>query len=194
MTPILLKPYENHQIIYHGVTWQQFKLIDSGFANRQGIRLSYYQGVIEIMSTSLDHEFIKTMIGALLEFYFFQKEIEFFPSGECTQEREGELSLQADESYSFVRLKTPPDLSIEVVITSGGMDKLAKYRALGTPEVWFWQDGRFKLYRLRHAESQYEQISKSEWLPDLNVELLSQCILMSSPLEAKRAFQKGCQS
>ncbi|MEG4506483.1 Uma2 family endonuclease [Microcoleus sp. F6_B4] len=37
--------------------------------------------------------------------------------------------------------KAIPDLAIEVVFTSGGIDKLQLYKRLGIPEVWFWEDG-----------------------------------------------------
>jgi Uma2 family endonuclease len=49
------------------------------------------------------------------------------------------------------------------------VDKLKRYQALGTPEVWFWEDGMLRLYRLRDRE--YHQIARSEWLPDLDLEL-----------------------
>jgi len=189
MTQVLSKQHQDDRITYHGMTWQQFKLIDSAFENPKGVRISFYKGALEIVSTSVDHEFIKTMIGALLEFYCFEIELEIFPSGSCTQQIEGEVSLQADESYSFDRLKPIPDLSIEVVMTSGGVDKLKRYQALGTPEVWFWEDGMLRLYRLRDRE--YHQIARSEWLPDLDLELFRQSTLMSSLLVAKRALRQG---
>jgi Uma2 family endonuclease len=76
-----------------------------------------------------------------------------------TQEREGEVSLQADESYCFGKSKSIPDLAIEIVFTSGGVNKLQRYQILGVPEVWFWEDGVFNLYRLR--EDGYAQIACS---------------------------------
>ncbi|MEM6520792.1 MAG: hypothetical protein AAF892_18895 [Cyanobacteria bacterium P01_D01_bin.71] len=38
---------------------------------------------------------------------------------------------------------------IEVVVTSGGIDKLEGYRRLAVTEVWFWEDGVLKLYHLK---------------------------------------------
>ena len=113
-----------------------------------------------------------------------------------TQQKEGEVSAQADESYCIGGIKPIPDLSIEVVFTSGGEGKLALYRALGVPEVWFWQDGVLKLYHLR--EQGYERIVQSELpgLKDLNLNLLKRCILMAETDagEAIRTFQQGIVS
>jgi hypothetical protein len=83
-------------------------------------------------------------------------------------------------------------LSIEVVFTSGGTSKLERYKALGVPEVWFWEDGLLKLYYLR--DSSYELIDRSELpgLNDLDLDLLRRCILMAETDagEAIRAFRR----
>ena len=55
-----------------------------------------------------------------------------------------EAGCEADECYIFgprPRDKARPDLAIEVVWTSGGLDKLEVYRRLEVGEVWFWKDG-----------------------------------------------------
>ena len=45
--------------------------------------------------------------------------------------------------------KNVPDLVIEVVVTSGGINKLEVYRRLQVPEVWFWENEEFSVYHLR---------------------------------------------
>jgi Uma2 family endonuclease len=50
-----------------------------------------------------------------------------------------------------------PDLAIEVIWTSGGLDKREIYRALGVREVWFWRKGRLTVHALRPAG--YEEIA-----------------------------------
>jgi Uma2 family endonuclease len=109
-----------------------------------------------------------------------------------TQEKEGVVSAQADESYCIGSVKSIPDLSVEVVFTSGGSSKLERYKALGVPEVWFWEDGSLKLYHLR--DSSYEPIDRSQLpgLNDLDLDLLRRCILMAETDagEAIRAFRR----
>ncbi|MFM7887796.1 MAG: Uma2 family endonuclease, partial [Pseudanabaena sp.] len=131
-----LKPNPEIRIEQPLISWEQFKLIQRGFESAKGIRLAYYEGILEIVSTSVDHELIKTIIGALLELYFLEMEIEFFPMGRATQEKAQQVSLQPDESYSFGSPKKIPDLAIEIILTSGNTEKLKKYYLLGVPEVW----------------------------------------------------------
>jgi Uma2 family endonuclease len=73
---------------------------------------------------------------------------------------------QPDECYYLGLLAEVPDIVIEIALTSGGVDKLDVYRGLQVPEVWFWVNDQFSLYRLR--QSGYELISSSEFLPELD--------------------------
>jgi Uma2 family endonuclease len=176
-------------------TWEQFKLIQAGFEDFPGSRLFYYNGTVEILMPGRDHEVFKGIIALLLGIFFEEVGVEFEPTGSMTQEREGMASVQADESYCIGASKPIPDLSIEVVFTSGGPNKLQRYQALGVPEVWFWQDGAFSLYRLR--ESGYERIDQSQ-IPELaalDFGLLSRCVRIgeTSRLEAMREFRRGIQ-
>ncbi|HAG80141.1 MAG TPA: hypothetical protein DCL61_02995 [Cyanobacteria bacterium UBA12227] len=171
------------------VSWQQFKLIQEGFNNAPGIRLFYYKGEVEILAVSQEHETISRLIGILLAIYFEEKGMEFTPTGSFTQEKEGVASAQADESYCIGTLKKTPDLSIEVVFTSGTLSKLKRYQELGVPEVWFWEDGLLTLHHLR--VDGYERIYQSEILSDLDINLLTRCVLMTSTVEAMRTFRRG---
>jgi Uma2 family endonuclease len=174
---------------WKGVQWEQFKAIQASFRDIPGIRLSYSQEVLEIVGTGKLHEAIKSLIAALLIAYFEIKDIEFFPSGSFSQIVEGVVEYQADLSYCLGTDKDIPDLSIEVVVTSGSPIKLAKYRLMGVSEVWFWEDGVWEIYYLR-AEG-YEIINKSELLPELDLELLTRCLLLTSPLEAIKEFRRA---
>jgi Uma2 family endonuclease len=191
MTSTLQKPTDQ-RIVLQG-TWEKFKLIQQASADSPGIRLAYFDGTIEILMPGREHEIFKAIIGYLIETFLSEQGIEFEPTGSMTQEAEKVASAQADESYCIGESKNIPDLSIEVVFTSGGTNKLARYQAIGVPEVWFWQDGVLSLHRLR--SNGYERIDRSEILElaALNLELLSRCVLMAetSRLEAIRAFRRG---
>lgn len=195
MVQLLDQPIQDQRIIQSGRTWQQFKLIQEGFANSPGIKLFYYNGTIEILMPGREHEMFSAVIALLLGIFFVEKDIEFEPTGSMDQQKEGEAFIQADQSYCIGASKPIPDLSIEVSFTSSGINKLARYKALGVPEVWFWEDGVFSLYRLR-AEG-YQRIEGSEIpeLTELDLNLLTRCVLMAqtSRLEAAKAFRKGIQ-
>lgn len=160
-------------------------------------RITYLDGVLEIVSPSLRHENIKSCIGDLLPIYFLETNTEYYPTGSTTFRRRAKKGgTEADESYCIGTDKQFPDLAIEVVITGGGIHKLAVYQQLGVAEVWFWQGDRFSLYRLREPKparfSQtygYELVGRSELLPDLDPVLLAEYVRHPHPLTAVKEFQ-----
>lgn len=191
MAQLLTKTIDQ-RIVLRG-TWEKFKLMQQVSEDSPGVRLAFYNGEIEIFMPGREHEVFGSIIGGLLLIYLAQKGIFFQPTGSMTQEKEGAASAQADQSFCIGSVKHIPDLSIEVIFTSGGESKLELYQALGVPEIWFWQDGVLRLHHLR--ESGYERIERSELsgLEDLDIDLLKRCILMAEtdPGEAVRTFQQG---
>ncbi|MBD2742992.1 Uma2 family endonuclease [Coleofasciculus sp. FACHB-1120] len=189
--PPLLNKTTDQRIIHQG-TWEQFKFIQKGFEGSPGVRLFYYDGTIEILMPGREHEIFASIIGYLVTTFLAEKGIFFQPTRSMTQEKEGVVSAQADESYCIGSVKSLPDLSIEVVFTSGGTSKLERYKALGVPEVWFWEDGLLKHYHLR--DGSYEPIERSQLpgLSELDPDLLRRCILMAETDagEAIRAFRR----
>ena len=187
------KASEDTVTVYHDRTWEQFKYLQKGLEGSPGVRLNFYEGVVEIFMPGQPHEIFKTIIGSLLEAFFLHWRIRVVPTGSVTQEQQGVAAAQADESYCFGSAKPIPDLSIEVIFTSGSATKLSRYQALAVPEVWFWEDGLFTLHRL--GENGYSRIYKSQIpeLAKLDFELLTQCVLAGETdwLEAVLTFREA---
>ncbi len=187
MIQLLDKPTEQ-RFIQTGVGWESFKAIQSGFAGSPGVRLFYYEGELEILSTSPEHEIVKGNIGYLLEDFMLSQGLEFVATGSFSQEKQAIASAQADESYCFDTRKPVPDLAIEVVITSGGPSKLKRHKALGVQEVWFWETGEISIYQLASAD--YQKVNESQFVKDINFERLSECAAIESRPQAARAFRQ----
>ncbi|MEG4860665.1 Uma2 family endonuclease [Microcoleus sp. K1-B6] len=171
-------------------TWEQFEAIESLMADSPGLRITYFDGWIEFMTLGEAHETISCILNFLLQLYFCEMGIEYIPVGSATRrDRARDVSFEPDESYYIGSRKEHPDLAVEVTITSGSTNKLAKYLRLRIPEVWFWENNRLSVYGLR--EDDYQQISRSELLPELDLELLVRCVLMPSRIEARTEFLNG---
>lgn len=171
-------------------TWEQFEAIELLMADTPGLRITYLDGFIELMTLGENHETISCIISFFLQLYFCEMEIEYIPVGSATRrDRTKNVSFEPDKSYYIGSKKEHPDLAVEITITSGSTNKLAKYLRLGIPEVWFWENNRLSVYRLRGDN--YQQIANSEFLPDLDLDLLVRCVLMPSRIEARNEFIKG---
>jgi Uma2 family endonuclease len=166
--PIKDLTQSNLPSLIEGISWEKFEAIESVFADIAGIRLAYLNGVVEFMPISDEHEEIKSTLGCLLEVYLRAEGIRYYVRGGPSLGGQGDAARrQPDESYNIGTKKERADIAIEVVLTSGGLDKLECYKRFGIPEVWFWQDGSLRLYALKGG--QYHQIFVSQFLPELDL-------------------------
>jgi Uma2 family endonuclease len=187
---------EQRLILPLSMTWEQFKALDSLLEYTRSVRLSYLDGYVEIMTGSSQHEIIKYLMALLLGQFFLEKDISFRPRGSATLQGEAKgSSKEPDLSYYFGedrRQRETPDLAIEVVFTSGTINKLEYYRRFNVAEVWFWEDGVFSIYEL-NSEG-YDRVSRSMLLPDLDLELLGRCLKMSEEKETLKVFRDAVRA
>lgn len=137
------------------------------------------------------HRFPQSYIGGLIEAYALERGIDLSPYGAWTLKNAPKQSgLEPDECYLVGdQSKDTPDLAIEVVWTSGGIDKLEIYRRLGVREVWIWQDSQIEVHVLR--QQRYELAEKSALFPDLDVPLLASFLDRPTALQAVKAFREA---
>ncbi|AKV70399.1 MULTISPECIES: Uma2 family endonuclease [Microcystis] len=181
---------EAEPILISDLTWREFKAVEQ-LIERPWLRLSFLDGVLEIRKMPRKkHETIKERIGALLEIYLEFLGLDFTPTGSVTLENEFEkVKKEGDESYELGANRKHPDLVIEVVVSSGGIDKLEAYKRLQIPEVWFWMNDDLLFYSL--GNDGYDAVSKSQLLPSLDIGLLLRCINIDNHAQALREFRAG---
>src|SRR5437762_2341085 len=137
-------PHEDHFVFLSGVSWSDYERILEIRGDHSAPRIAYLEGWLEIMSPSENHEEIKSAIGCLVEVWCLEHKIRFTKRGSWTlKDKALDRGVEPDECYVFgpPRGATRPDLAIEVIWTSGGMNKLSIYRKLGVAEVWIWRRG-----------------------------------------------------
>jgi Uma2 family endonuclease len=168
------EPHEDHFVILRGVTWADYQRLLEVRGDRSAPRLTFLEGSVEIMSPSRSHDSIKSHIGRLLEVYCLERNLEFSAYGSWTlEEKELDRGIEPDECYVFGAVTEPkvPDLAIEVVWTSGGLNKLEVYKKLGVREVWYWRRGRITPFVLR--DGAYEEAAESEAVPGIDLRELA---------------------
>ena len=177
------------RVILHGIGWAQYEAIRDATDHIAGLHLTYLDGTLEIMRPSSRHERIKKLIARLVEAYAEELDLTMTGFGSTTYRRpEMQRALEPDECYVFGVGKEEPDIAIEVVITGGGIDKLAVYRGLGVKEVWFWVDGRVEIHQL--GEAGYERSQRSRFLPDLDPEELAGIIASAGDYDQTQVVKR----
>jgi Uma2 family endonuclease len=167
-------PSADQRIVLHGVPWTHYEAFLALRGDAPVPRVAYLDGDMELMSPSKDHERIRSYIGRLIETYALERGIDFGPYGTWTLKSAPRRSgIEPDECYivGADQRGERPHLAIEVVWTSGGIDKLEAYRLLDVGEVWFWRDGEIEIYLL--GATGYERGARSRCFPDLDVPFLA---------------------
>jgi Uma2 family endonuclease len=184
------RPHEDHIVVLRDVTWADYQRLLEIRGDRSAPRISYADGLLEIMSPSKQHQSLKSLIGCLVEVYCLEAGVEFSTYGSWTlEDKELKHGAEPDECYVFGpgREATRPDLAIEVVWTSGGISKLDIYRVLGVREVWFWRRGVLTPHLLR--DGAYVEVSASAALPGLDLAQLASFLDQPSTSAAIRAYR-----
>lgn len=160
----------DQRVFLRGMTWKDYEILLAVRGDRAGVRMSYLDGTIELMSPSRNHESIKKTLARLLEAYCDVRGIELDGCGAWTlRNAPEERGLEPDECYFVGSTGTDrdvPDLAIEVIWSHGGLDKLAIYRGLGVSEVWVWDRAEgLRVFTL--TEGGYQLSARSRLIPDL---------------------------
>jgi Uma2 family endonuclease len=161
-----------------------------------GLRMTYCEGTLELMSPSRTHELNKKNIARLVELYAFLRDLSLIGYGSTTFRLEAkERGAEPDECYrigSQMKDGEFPDIVLEVIHTSPILDKLYVYKGFGVPEVWLFRNAAFELYRL--ANDVYEPIERSGFFPDLDFALIARLAVREDQHEALRELRDSLRA
>ncbi|RAM52799.1 MAG: Uma2 family endonuclease [Hapalosiphonaceae cyanobacterium JJU2] len=161
------------RVVLRNISWQTFETILADMGEDRTSRLTYDQGILEIMTPLLPHEYWNRLIERLIFVLGEELNLEIFPAGSTTLKRQDLLrGAEPDSSYYIqnearVRNKSeidlnsdpPPDLVVEIDLTSSSLEKLQIYASLGIPELWRYEEGVLRIYQLQ--QGQYVECSDS---------------------------------
>ena len=172
------------RVILPNISWQTYQSLIQDFEQEPAIRLTYNQGTLEIRMPLDPHETYKKLLGRLIEAATEELDIEIRSLGSRTCDREDlERGLEPDQCYyiqneAFVRgldqidlnRFPPPDLALEIDITSSSINRMSIYAALGVPEVWRYDGQTLTMLSLQNGE--YLPQINSKTLPFLTAEAI----------------------
>jgi Uma2 family endonuclease len=192
--------HPGQQLLLKGLDWQKFEAILSELGESRASRLSYSNGVLEIMVPLPEHEKDKEIIGEMVKILLDARNINFEPLGSTTFKNERmNQAVEPDacfyiENYQAVigknrlnlEIDPPPDLAIEIDITS--RTHLDNYRLLGVPELWRYTQSGLQIHLLQEGE--YIESLISPKFPQIPiVKLINQYVKQSQQLGRSEAIR-----
>lgn len=165
------------RFLVHGVDWQTYEKVLDAFGDRP-IRITYDRGSLELMSPLPIHEVYKRCLGLLLAVVDRELKIPIKGVASTTFRRpDVDRGLEPDECFYVGHLERvhdwknidlsidpPPDLAIEVEVTTSCLNRMGIYAALGVAEVWRFDGDSWYIHCL-NDKGKYEERSQSGVLP-----------------------------
>jgi len=183
-------PQHDSIITLRDATWADYQRVLELRGDKSVPRVAYLEGVLELMSPSIHHEAIKSMLGRLVEAWCLEKGVDITPYGSWTHEsKESSRGVEPDECYVLGDDPHPVrcDLAIEVVWSRGGIQKLEIYRKLSVREVWVWKEARLSIFEL--VGERYEEIATSRMLPGIDLTELLRFVDVHPMTRAVREYR-----
>lgn len=176
------------KVILEGISWETYERLLSENPEKPGTRFTYDQGALEIMVVSFGHESLSRTIAQLVELIAGEMDLDYEAAGSTTFKRkdlakgfepDGCFYIREPERIRgqkqiHLRKDPPPDLVIEVDITSYSLNKLPIYFKIGISEVWRYAEGTLRL--LKRTQSGYIEAATSVLLPGVSTSVLNEFI------------------
>jgi Uma2 family endonuclease len=197
------------RVLLRNIAWNVYEIILNARGEYRNPRLSYYQGLLELMAPLEEHESASNLIDKFINILTEEKDTDLKSLASTALNRPDlKAGAEPDQCYyvkneHLVRGKTvdlntdpPPDLVIEVDIIHTDINKNALYKDLGISEFWRFDGKILTIYSLR--EGQYQEVETSPKFPLITKEMLYEFLKNAQQYgetSAKRTFRswlRGC--
>ena len=149
-------------LLLRHIGWDEYEQLLDELAERAGLRVSYDEGKLEIMSPLPEHEKVKGFIHDLARILAEEMDIPLETLGSATYRRERNAKgAEPDESFYVqnaasiigkreidLNVDPPPDIVVEIDLTNESTTKFPIYAALSVPEIWRYDGEQAQVYNL----------------------------------------------
>ena len=189
-------------LVLQDVPWDDYEQLLDDLVDRPGVRATYDQGRLEIMSPRQEHEASKEFIIALVRALSEELDAGLESYGSTTWKRKKDVKgTEADACFYIANAQRvigkreidlsvdpPPDLVVEIDVTNESLSKFPIYSTFGVPEIWRYDSKRHRsvMYELRGKS--YAEITASRFFPILTVDVLADFVEQSKTQGQKTAL------
>jgi Uma2 family endonuclease len=171
-------------VTFSDVSWDEYDELLRELDEQPYYRLTYDDGRLEVMTLSPEHESPAALLPHLILVIVEACNLDFLSLRSTTlRKKRKSKGTDPDDCFYFKEFKKiagkkrldlsvdpPPDLALEVDITSGSISKFPIYAAVGVPELWRHDGKKMIFYRLNGDE--YAEISHSDLFPFLTPDVV----------------------
>ena len=170
-------------LVFQQVRWEEYEQLSKDLVDRPGVRVSYNEGRLEIMSPLPEHEEYKESIYSMVRIFSVETGIELETRGSATWKRRSIRKGAEPHTCCYVASAAriigkrridlesdpPPDVAVEIDTTNESLSKFPIYAALGVPEIWRYDGKHAHIYEL--AARAYSETAESRFFPGLTAQM-----------------------
>lgn len=167
-------------------TWEDYEKLIEDVGEASGLRISFSEGVLQVMTLSVEHEYYSSIIHTLVSHLSFAKKIKVLQYRSATMKVDKKTKGTEPDNIFYVQNadKLPnkivinfgvdpmPDVVVEIDVHHQSKQKFPIYADFGVPEIWRYDGKKFETYELQ-TDKTYLEIEKSKALPLLSAETLT---------------------
>ena len=191
-----MSPKKGQQIILRGVRWETYEQLVSDFQDSHAAHFTYDRGILEIMVLSFKHETVNRTLAHLVSVIAEELQIDTINAGSTTFKRQDIAKGFEPDSCFYIQnearisgkteidldIDPPPDLVIEIDITSPSLNKFPIYAQIGVPEVWRYDGTQVTFFVL--AGESYETAEGSQAFPALTSNVATELLEASAEVKS----------
>jgi len=178
-------------LILRGISWDDYEELLAAVGEAPGLRISYVQGTMQIMTPSYEHESYVRLIESLVDRVSSKLRIKVLSFGSATMKHARWRKGSEPDACFYVQSASrignrvlldftndpPPDIVVEIDINHDSLSKFPIYAALGVSEIWRYDGQALAIYLLEH--NQYITSEASLALPMLTSAVLTEFLSRS---------------
>ncbi len=144
------------------ITWNEYEQLLEELIEHPGLRISYDKGRVEIISPTYEHEMYKGFCTSMARILSKELGVPVETAGATTYKSKQLMKgSEPDESFYVQHARAiigkrqidlsvdpPPDVVVEIDITSESLGKFPIYAAFGVPEIWRYNGEHAQIYHL----------------------------------------------
>ena len=200
------------RINLEGISWQTYQALLQDMGHHRATRLFYDRGFLQIIMPSELHEIINRLLDRMITALTEELGLSIKGYGSTTLDREDlAKGLEPDSCYYIqhadrlqcrqldLTIDPPPDLAVEIEITSSSQRRFSLYRQLQIPEVWRYTEKQGVIfYQLQ--EGDYRPCGFSPTFPIVSSAKLMELLDLAKTeddntvIRSLRAWIRGQQS
>ncbi|HEX8733724.1 MAG TPA: Uma2 family endonuclease [Pyrinomonadaceae bacterium] len=175
-----------HPMMFVGVDWETYVEVSEEIGESSSLHQTFNKGNLTIKPTTEIHELLTGLLHDFIRFAGFALRMNVIATGKATmRSKRRNYGVEPDLSYFVSKadihqaknyvpneMEMPPDIVVEIDIHHPSDDKFEIYAEFGVSEFWQYDGEKLKIYKLQSGE--YREIEKSEELPILTSEILSE--------------------